>query len=165
MDLATQINPTTGNITGSLTTRDTLGGISGEDFMKVLIKQLQFQDPLKPMDNEQMVQQMATIRELEMNTSLSNKLAQLTDQQRFGAAAALIGRHVKGTMTDAEGNEFLAEGRVTAIRFTNKGEVILELDSGQSLPLGNLEEVTDATGISATQKGLIVPVTPAATAA
>ncbi len=146
MDLATQINPTTGNISSALSTRDTLGGISGNDFMKVLIKQLQFQDPLKPMDNQQMVQQMATIRELEMNTRLSDKLAQLTDQQRFGAAGALMGKHVKGTTTDAEGNEFVADGVVTAVRFTNKGEVILELDSGQSLPLARLEEITDATG-------------------
>src|SRR5690606_13567292 len=107
MDIATQINPTTGSLSGALSTRDTLGSISGDDFMKVLITQLQFQDPLKPMDNEQMVQQMATIRELEMNTNLSNKLAQLTDQQRFGAAAALIGKQVKGTMMDAEGNEFV----------------------------------------------------------
>ncbi len=123
--------------------RDGLGGISGEDFMKILIKQLQYQDPLKPMDNQQMVQQISTIRELEMNTRLGSKLEQLTDQQRFGAAAALIGKHVKGAVKDEDGNEFNLEGVVTSVRFTEKGEAILELDNGQSLPLAQLQEVTN----------------------
>ena len=114
---------------------DWLRRLTGEDFMKVLLKQLQFQDPLKPMDNQQMVQQMATIRELEMNTRLSQKLEQLTDQQRFAGAAALMGKRVQGTLTDDAGNEYQTAGVVKTIRFTDKGEIILDLDSGQSLPL------------------------------
>ena len=31
-----------------------LDGISGEDFMMILIKQLQYQDPFEPMTNEEM---------------------------------------------------------------------------------------------------------------
>lgn len=125
---------------------DKMSAISGDDFMKILIKQLQMQDPLKPMDNQQMVQQMSTIRELEMNTRMSKKLEQLTDQQRFGAAAALIGKHVKGTVADEDGKEFTMEGTVKSVRFTDKGEAILELDSGEALPLTKLEEVWDAQG-------------------
>jgi flagellar basal-body rod modification protein FlgD len=126
-----------------------MSGISGDDFMKILIKQLQMQDPLEPMNNQEMIAQMSTIRELEMNTRLSQKLEQLTDQQRFGSAASLIGKHVKGTVSDAEGNEFDKEGVVVSIRFTSKGEAILELDSGQVLPLTNLEEVKNADGSDA----------------
>ena len=123
------------------TAKDGLGGIRAEDFMKILIKQLQYQDPLKPMDNQQMVEQMSTIRELELNTRLGTKLEQITDQQRFGAAAALIGKHVQGTVADEEGNEFSLEGIVTSVRFTEKGDAILELDSGEALPLAKLQEV------------------------
>jgi flagellar basal-body rod modification protein FlgD len=120
-----------------------MAGISSGDFMTILIKQLQFQDPFKPMSNEEMVSQMSTIRELELNTRLSGKLEQITDQQRFGSAAALIGKFVVGTAADAEGNGFPAEGIVTGVRFTQKGDVILELDSGDVLPLAKLEGVTD----------------------
>src|SRR5688500_8384686 len=101
-----------------------MSGISGDDFMKILIKQLQLQDPLEPMNNQEMIAQMSTIRELEMNTRLSQKLEQLTDQQRFGSAASLIGKHVKGTVMDATGNEFDKEGVVVSVRFTSKGEAI-----------------------------------------
>src|SRR5687768_2288751 len=123
-----------------------VGGITGDDFMKILIKQLQMQDPLEPMNNQEMIAQMSTIRELEMNTRLSQKLEQLTDQQRFGSAASLICKHVKGMVTDAEGNEFEKEGMVISVRFTSKGEAMLELASGEVLPLANLEEVKNADG-------------------
>jgi flagellar basal-body rod modification protein FlgD len=139
----------TPSVAGSVNTAGSkagLGGISGEDFMNILVKQLQMQDPMKPMTNQEMVSQLSTIRELEMNTRLSGKLEQLTDQQRFGSAAALIGKHVKGKVSDAEGNEFPMEGVVTGIRFTAKGEVMLELDTGETLPLIALEQVTNPDG-------------------
>jgi flagellar basal-body rod modification protein FlgD len=138
-----------------------LGSLSGEDFMKVLIKQLQYQDPLKPMDNQQMVQQMAAIRELEMNTRLSGKLEQLTDQQRFAGAASLMGKRVSGVLQDAEGNQFPLAGVVKSIRFTEKGEILLELDSGQTLPLSKLQTIDDAA-IGPTLTNPIVPVAKAA---
>lgn len=133
----------TTNATAGAATGDGLAGLSGEEFMKILVKQLQMQDPMSPMTNQEMVAQLSTIRELEMNTRLSAKLEQLTDQQRFGSAAALIGRHVRGTVTDADGSAFPMEGVVTGVRFTQKGEVLLDLDSGEVLPLASLEQVTN----------------------
>lgn len=121
-----------------------IAGLAGEDFMNLLIKQLQYQDPLQPMTNEEMIKQMSTIRELEMNTRLTERLEQLTEQQRFGSAAALIGRHVQGTVTDEQGNEFPIEGVVQSIVFTPRGDIMLELDTGDTLPLANLEAVKDA---------------------
>jgi flagellar basal-body rod modification protein FlgD len=111
--------------------------------MNLLIKQLQYQDPLQPMTNQEMMQQMSTIRQLETNTQLSERLQQITDQERFGSAAALIGRHVKGTVTDENGNEFSMEGVVKSVLFTPEGKVLLELESGDTLPMANLEQVMD----------------------
>lgn len=136
-----------------------LSAISGTDFMNILVKQLQMQDPMKPMTNEEMVQQLSTIRELEMNSRMSGKLEQLTDQQRFGSAAALIGKQVTGKVADADGNEFNMEGVVTGINFTAKGDVMLELDSGQTLPLTALQTVTNP----AAQPAAAAPATTAAT--
>jgi flagellar basal-body rod modification protein FlgD len=121
-----------------------MSGLSGDDFMMILLKQLQLQDPMQPMSNQEMVSQMSTIRELELNTRLSRKLEQLTDQQRYGSAAALLGKYVTGTLSDDNGNLFPMEGVVMGIRFTPTGEAMLELDTGQQLPLSKLESVTDA---------------------
>ena len=146
----------TGAAGQTTTAANNLAGISGEDFMQVLIKQLQYQDPLKPMDNEQMVQQMATIRRAGDEYTVQHKLSQLTDQQRFAGAAALIGKHVKGMLQDDNGNHYPAEGVVKRITFTDKGEVMLDLDNGQQLPLSKLQEVADAT--ASTTTGQVTPV-------
>jgi len=121
-----------------------LAGINGNDFMNILVKQLQYQDPFDPMKNDEMVSQISTIRELEMNTRLSRKLELLTDQQRFGAAAALIGRQVMGTMVDEAGTPFKTDGIVKAVHFTATGQAMLELDNGETLPLADLETVTES---------------------
>ncbi len=119
-------------------------GITSGDFMNLLVRQLQYQDPFEPMTNQEMINQVAGIRELEMNTRLTRRLEQLTDEQRFGSAAALIGRRVSGTVTDADGRAYTLSGVVRAVRFTSSGEAMLELDTGEVLPLSRLEAVTDA---------------------
>ena len=121
-----------------------IDGLRGEDFMKILMKQLQYQDPFKPMGNEEMINQIAKIRELEMNTKLTDKLAGLGDQQRFAAAAALISKYVRGKVQDANGSSFEREGVVKGVQFNEKGEAILELDTGDLLPLTALTQVANS---------------------
>jgi flagellar basal-body rod modification protein FlgD len=130
-----------GAISGS--TAAGVDGLRGEDFMKILMKQLQYQDPFKPMDNGEMIDQIAKIRELEMNTRLSDKLAGLGDQERFAAAAAMIGKYVRGQVQDADGNTFEKEGVVSGVRFNASGEAMLELDTGDLLPLTALTQLAN----------------------
>ncbi|GMU24651.1 MAG: hypothetical protein AMXMBFR13_47250 [Phycisphaerae bacterium] len=138
-----QVTQTSGTQGQQSTTQRGMSGISGQDFMNLLIKQLQYQDPLEPMGNEEMMKQMSTIRELEMNTRLTQRLEQLSDQQRFGSAAALIGKQVKGAVTDEEGNLFELEGIVASVVFSSSGEVLLELEGGDVLPLSGVQQVTN----------------------
>ncbi|HSW46289.1 MAG TPA: flagellar hook capping FlgD N-terminal domain-containing protein [Phycisphaerae bacterium] len=121
-----------------------IDGLKGDDFMKILMRQLQYQDPFKPMGNEEMINQIARIRELEMNSKLTDKLSNLGDQERFGAAAAMIGKYVRGAVQDANGNTYPMEGTVTGVRFSQKGEVLLELETGDLLPLIALARVANS---------------------
>ena len=129
-----------------------LGSMTSEDFMKILITQLQTQDPMKPMSNEAMVQQISTIRSMEMNTTLTEALQQMTSEQRFAGAAGLIGKYVVGVVTSTDGEETTLEGVVTGISYTSKGKAVLQLDSGDSLPMEKLTEVR-ATSTDVTQDG------------
>lgn len=65
------------------------------DFLRLLTAQMQTQDPFEPVDNAQMVAQMATITNssgiAEMNQSLKTLTAELTGT-RLGDAASWIGR-------------------------------------------------------------------------
>ncbi|MCB4859079.1 flagellar hook capping protein [Sphingobium sp. PNB] len=65
------------------------------DFLRLLTAQMQTQDPFEPVDNAQMVAQMATITNssgiAEMNQTLKNLASQLTGS-RLGDAASWIGK-------------------------------------------------------------------------
>lgn len=116
--------------------------LNSEDFFALMIAELQSQDPLKPTDNQQLLNQMATIREMEQSSNLNKTLTALAGEQRFGATAGLIGHYVFGTATDSGGNPVDIDGVVTGVKFDKSGNAILELHNGKLLPAGKVELVT-----------------------
>ncbi len=115
--------------------------LTGDDFFQLMIAQLANQDPMEPTSNEELLNQMAAIRDIEMNTSLTSALKSLSEQQQFGSASALIGQHVSGQ--PGEDGQTVS-GRVTAVRFNSDGTIVLQLDSGAELDLSQLASVTSS---------------------
>ncbi|MEK7773025.1 MAG: flagellar hook capping FlgD N-terminal domain-containing protein [Deltaproteobacteria bacterium] len=76
-------------------TSDTLGK---DDFLTLLVTQLENQDPLEPMDNTEFVAQLAQFSSLEgitnLNTTMSGMSGSLTSMQNY-STASLIGKYVK----------------------------------------------------------------------
>ncbi len=112
-----------------------------EDFFGLLIAELQSQDPLNPKDNEQLLSQMASIRQMEQNASLTRTLETLADEQRFGSTSSLIGHYIAGRVTDQSGQRIEIRGLVTGVRF-EPGGAVLELHNGRFLPADKVEQVT-----------------------
>ena len=79
-----------------------MADLRSEDFFQLLITQLTNQDPFEPTENEDLLRQISSIRDIELSTVLTNSLHLLTGQQRFSSASSLIGRHVTG-LPDADG--------------------------------------------------------------
>lgn len=75
--------------------------IKSDQFLKLLINELQNQDPLNPMDNSQMVQQIAQIRSIGATDTLSNTLTSLSQNQELVTASGLIGQSVTGLADDS----------------------------------------------------------------
>ena len=65
-----------------------------QDFMKVLLTQLTFQDPLKPMDNQAFMAQMAQFGALEQSQQLNERVQQLLENQAALQSIGLLGRTV-----------------------------------------------------------------------
>ncbi len=116
--------------------------LSSENFFQLLIAELQSQDPLKPTDNQQLLQQLSTIRSMEQTVTLNKTLQTLAAEQRFGSTASLIGHYVSGTVTNSGGQAYELRGLVIGVRFEGNGEAILELHNGRSLPAAKVEQVT-----------------------
>ncbi len=111
-------------------------GLKTEDFIKMMITQLQNQDPMEPMKNDQLLSQMSQIGQMENSTQLQDSLKGLVQQNQIGAAGNLIGKNVQGT---DEFNQSVS-GLVTAVR-VNKDSVSLELDSGKTLTLDKVTSI------------------------
>ena len=84
--------------------RDKIGfsGLSSDVFLKLLITQLQNQDPTEPVGNEELLQQLSTMRNLQANIELSDALKQITTNQQLTAGASLLGSVVTGTQSNGE---------------------------------------------------------------
>ena len=68
-----------------------------QDFLKILLTQLNYQDPLKPMDNQEFMAQMAQFTALEQSQRLNDKLGLLIANQAALQSVGLIGRTVDVT--------------------------------------------------------------------
>jgi flagellar basal-body rod modification protein FlgD len=70
---------------------------AGDRFLKLLVTQMQNQDPLNPMDNAQVTSQMAQINTVsgieKLNETISGMIGQFTQMQAL-QGAALVGRNV-----------------------------------------------------------------------
>ncbi len=122
---------------GSLAASGAAGmrSITAEDFLALLIAQLQLQDPFDPMTNEQMLSQVATIEQMQSSLSLTATLNQLGSQQEFGAASSLIGKYVQGAAVNEVGQSEVVAGKVVAVHFVSNGQIVLGLDNGKMLPM------------------------------
>lgn len=124
-----------------------LGDFSTQDFLELLITELTNQDPLEPTDNEAMLRQISSIREIELSSELTDSLKSLTDQQSVGSAAGLIGQFVRSKPAS---DGLVVEGVVTSVRFDSNGSPVLVLDNGAQLPMTQvgeirqIEEIADA---------------------
>ena len=112
-----------------------------EDFIKMMVTQLQNQDPLEPAKNQELLAQMSQIGQLQSTTALQDSLKTLVLQNNLGAAGNLIGKMIQGMDENGES----LEGLVTSVRVEDE-QVYLELDNGKSVQLGR---VTSIAGMSA----------------
>jgi flagellar basal-body rod modification protein FlgD len=65
-----------------------------DEFLKLMITELTNQDPLNPMDNAQLVEQIGQIRNISATTKLSDTLDTVLTGQSLSTASSLIGKRV-----------------------------------------------------------------------
>jgi flagellar basal-body rod modification protein FlgD len=85
------------------------------DFLKLLAKQFQTQDPMKPMDDTSFIAQMAQFTSLEQSSSLLSQITTLNGKQDIATANSYLGRIV--TVSDGRGG--LASGEATGVQVTD----------------------------------------------
>ena len=87
---------------GSMTTSGLASALDADMFLQLLMTELQSQDPLEPMSNSEICQQLSQIWELQSNMELADTLQSITLGQNIAAANGMIGRLIVG-LTDEAG--------------------------------------------------------------
>ncbi len=83
-----------------------------EDLFKILLTQLSFQDPMKPMDNQEFIAQLAQFTSLEQTRQLNDKVDDLLQAQSSNQALNLIGKTIQVGLEEAT-----ESGLVVAVSF------------------------------------------------
>lgn len=111
------------------TSGTSLSSMGLQDFMKILLTQLTYQDPLKPMDNKEFMAQMAQFTALEQSQRLNDRVQQLIENQAALQSVSLIGRSVE--ISTGTGK---TTGTVSALSFQGAGPLLtLNLAGGSTL--------------------------------
>ena len=114
--------------------------ISMQDFLKILLTQLSYQDPMKPMDNQQFLAQMAQFTTLAQSQSLNGKIDQLLATQATAQSVGLLGRSV-----DVSTDGGVLSGTVVALALTGTTpQLTLRLTNGSEqagIGLGQVQGV------------------------
>jgi flagellar basal-body rod modification protein FlgD len=102
---------------------NTLNDLDLDVFLKLLINEMQNQDPLNPMDNSEMLNQINQIREIGSTDKLTSTLDSVLLGQNITSSTNLIGKDVKAISDDNQ----KVSGTVTRVTIED-GKPKLELD-------------------------------------
>jgi len=135
------------------------------DFMLLFIKQLEYQDPMKPLDNNEMATQLALFNQVDQLFSVNQKLEdfmKVAKNQEMVVLTSLIGRlvKVKGELGRVENGRFLGAklkveepvSRAKVKIFSSDGRLVRTINLGGLSP-GEHEISWDAKD----ENGQVVP--------
>lgn len=134
-----EINPaSTATSTTPAASVNRFSEMSSEDFIKIIFTELTNQDPFQPNDSNALLQQLNSIRSIESDMAMTDKLDALVRDNQLAGASTMIGKYVAGL---SETNDPVAGIVVAVVR---EGDAIkVELDSGYRVPVASIKEVID----------------------
>lgn len=133
-----QLQAKTDTVTGAASAK-----MTSTQFMNLLLKQLQYQDPMSPTDNNQFISQQCQFSQLsateETNASIDNN-------NGIAQATSLVGKYV--TVTDATDKTKTISGTVTSATINGKDSAISI--NGVMYPLSSIKNVSNTAPATTT---------------
>lgn len=119
-------------VTGSVASAKAATSAFGLDFqslLKIILTQLTYQDPLKPLDNTQFVSQLAQFSQLQQSQALNDQVTSLLSAQAATQATSLLGKTV-----DVAAGQATVSGTVSSISFSSGSpSLTLRTPNGQTI--------------------------------
>lgn len=116
---------------GAIAPTQSATGLDFKSLLQIILQQLTYQDPLKPMDNFQFVSQLAQFSQLQQAQTLNTSITTLLSAQASLQATSILGKTVAFS-TNGSTEDFV--GKVTAIKFSD-GQPFLDVQvTGHETP-------------------------------
>lgn len=143
MTSTSHINPVTAANAPTTSNRG-LGSVNLDDFLSLMIAEMQNQDPLDPLKNTEMLQQLSQIRSIGATDKLTTTLDAVLLGQNLTTASSLIGRDIDA-LSDDGGN---VQGRVDRVTVAPAGDgkaATIRVHVGNaSIALNNIRQIVPA---------------------
>ncbi len=148
-------SPSAVNATAS---RNPYAEVSSEEWLGIILEELQNQDPFEPNDTSATLEQLNSLRSIESDISLADQLESLVLQNSIGQAGSLIGKQIEGLNTLGQN----VTGTVASVRVID-GKSQLQLDAGGTVDFNNVLNITNAPATTPVGSAAAAtnPVTPA----
>ncbi|TDX51928.1 flagellar hook assembly protein FlgD [Orenia marismortui] len=132
---------------GNATTKTNKNELTTDDFLSLLVTELQYQDPTEPMENSQMMSQMTEYTSLQQSDqltktieNLNTSISSLINYQQFSQAGQLIGKEVTVEQTNSESEEVeTITGKIEKVDLSD-GNINVVID-GESYSVANIQEI------------------------
>jgi flagellar basal-body rod modification protein FlgD len=112
-------------------------GLDMQSLLQIIMTQLTYQDPLKPVDNFEFVSQLAQFTSLEQSRLMTDKLDSLLALQSSGQTFGLLGRNV-----DVQTDAALVSGIVKGVSLQgSQPQLTIETADGQFLTNATLSQI------------------------
>ena len=112
------------------------------DYMKLLVTQLQNQNPLEPLDNKDMSAQLAQFSQLQQVENLNTSFSQVLESVQRNYASSLIGKEVSFKTQAADGTVGIETGDVEEVTLADDGAILLMVE-GQQVKLADVVSIRD----------------------
>src|SRR3954462_13190080 len=131
-------NPITGTTAAAAATqpKSAAQALGKDDFLKLLVGQLQHQDPLAPSDDQQWIGQMAAFSQLEQVSNMAASTQKIVDTLNMNGTLSLIGR----TVTSLDDTGASHSGKVDTVDVAG-GTATLTVDGVAGIDSGVVTQV------------------------
>lgn len=149
------IDALTSNVAATANRSNGFAALSSEQFVKILVTELANQDPFQPQDSAAILEQLSSLRNIEGQMQLQDKLESLVRQNiesqgflheqmnvfllqnQLVTAGSTIGKYIEGYTEEGD----RVSGIVTSVRVEDE-KVFVELDSGKTLLMARVTHIS-----------------------
>ena len=120
------------------------GELGKDAFMKLLITELRYQDPTRPMEDREFIAQMAQFSTLEQMNNMNKEIAGLAKSSRSAEIFSFLGKSID-SMDPVTGRR--VSGTVTAIKYDGDEQMLMV--GNEAVRLANVGQVRAADALPA----------------